>query len=616
MTSGTLATVGDQSAYSRYELGVSDYASQTNGASPFPVKPKSSREGLDKTKFGSKGAAPTETKSVKKMKQRKSRKGDASNHVDGERAVENKSKRVRTGCLTCRERHLKCDEGMPDCKNCNKSRRTCKRGLKLNFLDIWSGALPQSTCLFGADSWKVQFQDESRSIASEYQGGLEKYPPLGRGKRNDAPAESALSLEIPQSAPPLQCHVPNQPPAPSIGMMPEAYPSHQPEMGNMFDQHPRQATHPYHAHTPQQTGVNPQYSGSGTSTIHPGSVGSYNHSAGELAPRCDVDKKDYVTDPDETLFIQVFVEEVGVWMDSMDVQKHFSRLLPFHALSDPMLYNALLACGARHMTLINPVYSEDKAQQYYDRATEFLFKHLENPNRDGVACAATAAILNVYEIISELPLQRMNHIAGARALIKENRWDARSPGIGQACFWMNVGLEVLSCLRFNWQVAWSPDQWGLDMDLSRDGHPIEEEVWTHQMLYIVARMCNFRATAPRGVNSHQITAHQRYEEWSHLKALADLWNQNVPRTMHPVAYVHPAQTVSKSAFPEVWLIKRTTVVGRLFFHTAQLLLAQTHPYYSPDSSNEMAELQSTHAIMICGISAHVKDRYVLCSNIL
>jgi len=47
-----------------------------------------------------------------------------------------KSRRVRTGCLTCRERHLKCDEKLPICQNCCKSGRTCKRGLRLNFIDI------------------------------------------------------------------------------------------------------------------------------------------------------------------------------------------------------------------------------------------------------------------------------------------------------------------------------------------------------------------------------------------------------------------------------------------------------------------------------------------------
>ena len=50
-------------------------------------------------------------------------------------AAGTKSRRVRTGCLTCRERHLKCDEGLPDCVNCRKSNRECKRGVRLNFID-------------------------------------------------------------------------------------------------------------------------------------------------------------------------------------------------------------------------------------------------------------------------------------------------------------------------------------------------------------------------------------------------------------------------------------------------------------------------------------------------
>lgn len=53
-----------------------------------------------------------------------------------------KSRRVRTGCLTCRERHLKCDENTPDCLNCRKGNRECKRGLRLNFIDIQTKPIP------------------------------------------------------------------------------------------------------------------------------------------------------------------------------------------------------------------------------------------------------------------------------------------------------------------------------------------------------------------------------------------------------------------------------------------------------------------------------------------
>lgn len=35
-------------------------------------------------------------------------------------------KRTKTGCLTCRKRHIKCGNEQPTCKNCSKSRRQCE----------------------------------------------------------------------------------------------------------------------------------------------------------------------------------------------------------------------------------------------------------------------------------------------------------------------------------------------------------------------------------------------------------------------------------------------------------------------------------------------------------
>lgn len=228
-----------------------------------------------------------------------------------------------------------------------------------------------------------------------------------------------------------------------------------------------------------------------------------------------------------------------------------------------MLLNAFLACGARHLTLVNPAhYHEDKALHYYDTATCGLLKSLQNPNRDTSVCATTAVILNVYEVMSERALQRMNHIAGARALIKECGWNARSSGIGGACFWLNVTMELLSCLHFNWQVAWDPDHWGVDMDFTQECDPGKEEIWTYRIIYILAKVANFRATIPAPQEATtleeqsriQNRMNKRYNEWKQLKDWCDSWNENIPRNMHPMAYLYPYQTTTKSAFPEVWYV--------------------------------------------------------------
>jgi len=265
------------------------------------------------------------------------------------------------------------------------------------------------------------------------------------------------------------------------------------------------------------------------------------------------------------------------------------------------------------MFLVNPSHTkEEKGLSYYNASTHDLLKALQNPNRDIVICATTAVILNVYELMGERAMQRMNHIAGCRALIKECRWSARATGVGAACFWLNVGMEVLSCLHFNWQVAWDPDDWGVNMDFSPEQEHGREELWTHRMLYIIGKICNYRAQAPRKVDpdpaAEAYRQNKRYEEWKHLKSMADLWDQRIPRTMQPMAHVYPWQTRVRSAFPEVWLIKRTTVVARLFYHTAMVLLSQLNPFVSVNSPGEMQDLQRHHAVMICGIVRHTKDR--------
>ncbi|KAF2201752.1 hypothetical protein GQ43DRAFT_22486 [Delitschia confertaspora ATCC 74209] len=514
----------------------------------------------------------------------------------------NKPKRVRTGCLTCRERHLKCDEAMPTCQNCRKSNRTCKRGIRLNFIDTQCQAPPISAPM--TQQWQVEILDESRDIASEYQGGLGRYSNYGPGDTARTPrTESSNTMAFGFSAPmPPPTSTAPQPLPPIQGILPEPFP---PDQSNLMYQHYREPTqYGNRSHT------EPAYSATltGPSTT-PSAYGSAEQ-PGSATPK---EPRNYLDSQEEVFIMQVFVEEVGLWMDSLDPMKHFSELLPFHALVEPMLLNAFLACGARHLSLIDPKYSENKALNYYDKATDYLLRSLADPNRDTVICATTAVILNVYEIMSEKALQRMNHIAGARALIKECGWSARSTGIGAACFWLNVGMELLSCLHFNWQVAWDPDEWGVDLDFARETESGREDKWTYRIVYIVAKVANFRASIPLKPDSSPQTEHirlqNRYAEWKQLKSWADTWNENIPRTMHPMGFLYPDQTRTGSAFPEVWYINRTTVVARLFYHTCMTLLAQINPVQGPEMP-EMAQMQQEHSQLICGIVAHVKDRGV------
>lgn len=520
----------------------------------------------------------------------------------------------------------------------------------------------------------MQFQDESRLIASEYRGGLGRYAPFDQLKmtppreadldtalrRHQTPADkpelaslfnpAAKGLNLPNSHAVYYAANERLGQAENIGYIDA-------QMGQVRDLHsrknsdaflapgqPPQALH--HAAGAASVGftlstIQDQFAVKGgglqrthayrtsdvssvTSTLVSQDVGGFQRGMtpgqlqsaqdGIMTPPSDKaavgsGERDCLTTDEEMHYMQVFINEVAIWMDSFDKDKHFSRVIPYLALKSPMLLNAFLACGVKHLTLVDKNYNDGKALFYYDTATTQLLRSLQNPDRnmaECAECATTAVVLNVYEIMSEKPTQRMSHIAGARALIRECGWDARSPGIGAACFWLNIGMEVLSCLSFNWQTAWDPDQWGIDLDFTSwgdteggeqgvagneanadananaNGNGIgnsgsgsgndnmganqnstssgslggngEEEVWVHRIFYIVARIANFRANIPRfqepSPHNEQVRRQSRFAEWKRLAAMCNSWNTNCPRPMRPFGYAPKPK--SKSLFPNIW----------------------------------------------------------------
>lgn len=460
----------------------------------------------------------------------------------------------------------------------------------------------------------VQFQDESRLIASEYKGGLGKYTMLDESvvtPPREADMDSMSRRRSPTvSNPEVQMMEDHRTPtnttittpqslyyADRNQLHPDQYPdetqarknsdasfmgppssSHSGGFGNLLtdsfllgkdEDSRRHSNHTYKdsdastaASVAGATGVGPP------STFRDGQGGGGNDpgnlpDTGMMTPPIDKNgEREFLNSPEELHFMQVFVSEVGVWMDSLDKEKHFSRFVPYHALKCPMLLNALLACGVKHLTL-KEQHFDDKALFYYDTATTQLLRSLQNPERNTAECAVTAVILNVYEIMSEKPAQRMSHIAGARALIRECGWNAKSTGLGAACFWLNVGMELLSCLAFNWQTAWDSDQWGVDMDFSTHKEHGQEEIWVHRIFHIVAKIANFRASIPKfqepSPHDEQIRLQARFAEWQRLKNMCDSWNRACPRPMHPFGYLQSQQSLDssgrqKSLFPNVWYV--------------------------------------------------------------
>ncbi|KAF5250549.1 hypothetical protein FANTH_4186 [Fusarium anthophilum] len=533
-----------------------------------------------------------------------------------------KGRRVRTGCLTCRERHLKCDEAVPDCMNCRKRGRECKRGVRLNFLEV---NLQPIAATPNPGGWEVEFQDESRDIASEYQGGLGRYAPYTSEIVEDSDDQhetvhqatathfQGIDASADRLQPGAQHHFNYSQDNAVAG--PSENPRFKTDTGVKLELNENEhgtLSDASHIATPSSSTkavVTPR------AEVFPEQLMAMRNrslaqqtskeEAGNLViPQLDtppqierplveqVFEDDHVqplatqsnepvgrnilTSAEEIHYMQVFVEEVAVWMDSFNREKHFTRSIPYHALRSTMLLNALLACGVKHTSLAAPE-NHDKALFYYNTATTQLLRSLQNPDRNTAECATTAIVLNVYEIMCEKPAQRMSHIAGSRALVRECGWDARSTGIGLACFWLNIGIEVLNCLATNWQTTWSPDEWGMSLGSHNNNQGDEDEdeqTWVHRALYIIAKVANFRATASRP---------------------DDIGPHNEQMLEHPLP--------EKDA--PLWLCESGKVDKQI-----AISRYMTHPLESPATSERMRFLQLQHAYQVCGIVAHTTDKGV------
>lgn len=218
-------------------------------------------------------------------------------------------KRVRTGCLTCRERHLKCDEGLPECQNCRKSSRTCKRGVRLNFIDTKVKSPPITP---PTDDWDVTFRDESREIASEYRGGLGRYASISQEAEEvpDIKDEALYQFSSGVMNTPTLAHqqLPSLQQSLPAGDMDSYPPVSQRRLDNSREQHIHSANNTDSTFTSQ--------------TIPPPPLPNYNNSKQTLTPPSE--DRGPLDSPEELLFMQVFVEEVGLWMDSLDPYKHVS----------------------------------------------------------------------------------------------------------------------------------------------------------------------------------------------------------------------------------------------------------------------------------------------------
>ncbi|KAL4949210.1 hypothetical protein BDW69DRAFT_174871 [Aspergillus filifer] len=437
-----------------------------------------------------------------------------------------KRKRVRTGCFTCRDRHLKCDAAHGQCQNCLKSGRLCRRGVRLNFVDTQVVAPP--TYIQPPAANGVTFRDDSRVIASEYVGGDEVYPPVDK--------------------------------VPALRIVRETSTPVQPTRSTFLQQH-------------------------------------------------HLDRQFSIDDPMDLSLMQVFVSQIAPWLDVLDESKHFTRVLPLYAFKGPLLRAVITACSGRAVPSQLPHDSNERFP-HFAAAAQMLSASLASQQTDSSLCAAAALILEVAEKLlvgqdSNLSIRFEN---SARALIRECQWNTQTSGLGGACSWISIVIELLECITFQTPLGWDPDTWGVGMNFAAEPSLTgNEHLWVQRIVYICAKVSGFRSpNTRRNRSSTRNAGTQRLQEWNQYNDWCEKWFTSIPRSMLPLGHIQPWQRHPQSAFPELWLLDRPAVFAQLFYNLTQIMLVGTNPLQQENLQGVQGDLQR-HAQQICGIVTNDKN---------
>ncbi|KAF2461517.1 hypothetical protein BDY21DRAFT_398090 [Lineolata rhizophorae] len=338
--------------------------------------------------------------------------------------------RSRTGCLTCRQRKLKCDEGKPSCGQCTKASRECvpcegivfrhQHNASMNGEDAGDGC----NQLKGFYAYKNTFDQESvwleipEKVANatrvvtfinttnpyEDEPGSPEYPGAVEtpGMYSQSSFEHFRSNSWHSSSSPQKSTNGTTEPQANIEL-PVGAPASAPSLPPLAQLHPtavdRHRLSPPVSMTSSSHALN--------FILNPSSGTSFPvYRSSPFLPSLTNRFEDSVDDNQKTVedheiayLLRYFSEGPGLWMDLFDLGTYFASYVPAKAQENPLLKYAAVAYAAKAIGRVQGkkptvggnasrvAYTEmyadafrvnwfDKATEYYDRALSLLRKGL------------------------------------------------------------------------------------------------------------------------------------------------------------------------------------------------------------------------------------------------
>ncbi|KAJ6072303.1 hypothetical protein N7467_010388 [Penicillium canescens] len=589
----------------------------------------------------------------------------ASESASTKRARTRKSRgrglRTTNGCLTCRKRHIKCDEVRPICGACGKNNRSCDYATtpvpRRNFLDtVVDGSISPSRSRVQSAQSRVR-QDTRSPPHSGGDLSPRTLPP------QEVQPQEATSQELPSQR--LSPHVP-PPQAPT----PHARHGHLASVDLTTHQSPV-ALYPNDLSPSDASYILQSVTGSFSSpgpTVDaaaswwfdllandaardhqqlpaiPTGYGNDNlpfecPQTGDQVEITSLQRATQVLDlphvngtvgqgsivspsqssnageeehiwqsrepiellPREHFLFEHFVQHVSQWIDLFDPTSQFSTLVAHLAIRNAGLLNAILALACRHLSLNPRLDNEDSPNK--EAALQYYYQTLHYVQR----AMQKSSYMTSWELLST------TLIISAYEMLdnSSNDWERHLEGVfliqrSQVIHGESGGLQAAVWWAWLCQDVWAAFREKRKTLTFWTPHKPLSALSPHELaaraVYITAKVINYCAEEGPHVEGY---IQRRLDKAKYLRVMLDDWRDHLTIEFSPL----PVSSREKTGcFRPVWIRPPAFAVAMQFYSAARILLIAHEPSLGGLTQYLERQIIIQHCVeRICGIAMTLKD---------
>ena len=298
---------------------------------------------------------------------------------------------------------------------------------------------------------------------------------------------------------------------------------------------------------------------------------------------------------------QRFVNGISQWIDLFDPMNHFSTLVPHLALQNEGLMRAVLALGARHLS-IKPLpggegnVERTAAVQYYYETLQYLQSAMRYTSyKNSLELLATVLVVSTYEMIDGASKGWERHLKGVFWIQRSRDINGESGGLEQAIWWAWLRQDLWAAFRERRRCFsfFKPTKTYRVMDM-----------WdmAARTTYILAQAVNYSSDEEK--QQVEANLNGRVARAKELHEMLDEWRRSVSVHFKPLPMDRPTDQV----FKPIWIHPAPIAASLQMYSMARILML----IHEPATGGYLEYMTRDKAIVECvdtigGIALHVSD---------